>query len=208
MDKKFKVESYAWYGKNKTDTYYTFDEAMAGFRQRILSPEGVPHIVDMIHAYAAEHYPENTPVAFGQLAELLQKLLTDPTYPASQEDLVLEDFEDENVRFYLDPWGGIFSYVDNEDYDGKFPLAEINVIPAGEEEEYFFYLTQEKSGACWSWNYVLSPIGEEDENDEDEDEEDDFYNLDGLDGLEGLDGLDELEDLEGLEDLEDLEGEA
>lgn len=61
MEKNFKVESYAWYGKNKTDTYYTFEEAKIGFRKRILSPEGVPHIVDHIHEYAKEHYPQKHP---------------------------------------------------------------------------------------------------------------------------------------------------
>lgn len=166
MDKQFKVESFAWYGKNKTDTYYTFDEAMAGFRQRILSPEGLPHIVDMIRDYAAEHYPENIPAAFTQLAEVLTKLLTDPDYPASREDIELEEFEDENIQIVPTPSGDIFCYVDNDDYDGKFPLAEIRVIPNGEEAEYFFYLSQQKDGACWCWDYVLSPITEEDEVDQ------------------------------------------
>lgn len=56
-----------------------------------------------------------------------------------------------------------------EDYDGKFPLAEINVFRMDDEErEYFFYLSERRDGRCWSWNYQLSPIGEGEVIDEDD----------------------------------------
>ena len=174
MEKKFKVESYAWYGKNKTDTYYTFEEAKIGFRNRIISPEGVPHIVDHIKEYAKEHYPENTPVSFQQLADIITNLLTDPSYPKSVDDLVLEEFEDDNIEFHLawDGCGKIFCYVNNEEYDGKFPIAEIHVAQMdNEEEEYYFYLTEKKDGHGWSWNYSLSPISDDEDIDDSEDED-------------------------------------
>lgn len=171
MEKKFKVESFAWYGKNKTDTYYTFEEAKIGFRNRIASPNGVPHIIGHIEEYMAEHYPENPPAAFGQLIGILTSLLTDPSYPQGPEDVVLDYFEDEHVEFYLvsdDESVSLYCYT-TEDYDGKFPLAEINVFKMDDEErEYFFYLTERRDGMCWSWNYQLSPIGEGEVIDEDD----------------------------------------
>ena len=173
MEKKFKVESFAWYGKQWSKTFYTFNEAKAYFRAKIAGPEMVPHIVDHIHEYAREHYPENTPAAFQQLADVITKFLTDPDYPQSPDDIVLEDFEDDNIEFYTDGCGNIFSYVNNDEYDGKFPLAEIKIVKMDDEEdEYFFYLTEKRDGMCWSQNVQLSPIG--DENEDSDDFDDDF----------------------------------
>ena len=172
MEKKFKVESFAWYGCQWSKKFYTFEEAKIYMREKIVSPEMIPHIVEHIQEYAKEHYPENTPVAFQQFAAIITKFLTDPNYPKSLDDIVLEDFEDDNIEFYTDGCGGLFSYVNNDEYDGKFPLAEINIAYMNDEEgEYFFYLTEKRDGMCWSQNVQLSPIGDEDEDSDDFDDD-------------------------------------
>ena len=164
MEKKFKVERRAWYGVQGAKTFYTFDEAKAELRNRIVCPDGVPHIVGLIESYAQEHYPENTPAAFGQLADIITKLLTDPNYPANPDDVELEGFRDDNIEFYIiDNTKEIYCYVDNNEYDGKFPCAEINMLQMEDEKaEYYFYLTQKADGMCWCWNMSLAPLGEED----------------------------------------------
>ncbi len=181
MDKKFKVESMNL-GSNGANTYYTFDEAKIAFRKRFTStPEEIAHITDHIKEYAREHYPQNTPKAFEQLIDVLTKLATDPNYPENIDDVVLEDFKDDNIEFYMDFYSkSIYSYVNNDDYDGKFPLAEINVIKMDDpDEEYFFFLTEKRDCLCWSWNYSLSPISDDDE--EDFNDFDDFDDYDDED---------------------------
>lgn len=123
--------------------------------------------------------PKNTPEAFQQLADIITKFLTDPSYPQKAEDIVLNDFRDDNIEFYMVGGGdnAIYCYVNNEEYDGKFPLAEIHAFQMdNEDEEYYFYLTEKKDGMCCSWNYSLSPISDDDEVDFD-----DFDDFDDLD---------------------------
>ena len=164
MEKKFKVESRAWYGLKWRKDFYTFEEAKSHFREKIVCEEGVSRITDHIDDYVREHYPENTPAAFAQLKEFLTKMLTDPDYSLKPEEVITEDFEDDNIEFYTNGWGGLNCYVNNEDYDGKFPIAGLDAVNFDDEErEYYFYLTEKKDGMCWSWNLSLSPIGEDDE---------------------------------------------
>ncbi len=179
MEKKFKVASYAWYGTQWTKTFYTFEEAKLYFREKMVSPEMVPHIVDHINEYAKEHYPENTPKAFSQLAEIITNILTDPNYPKSIDDIEIEHFFDDNIEFYGDGKGGIFCYVNNDEYDGKFPLAEINIFNMDDENaEYFFFLTEKRDGMCWSQNKELTPIGEDEAADDEDGFDIDFDDID------------------------------
>ena len=167
MEKKFKVESHAWYGLQWRKDFFTFEEAKAHFREKIVCVDGISHITDHIDEYVKEHYPENTPAAFGQLKEFLTKILTDADYSTKPEDVITENFEDDNIEFCTTGWGGLNCYVKNDDYDGKFPIAEIDAINFdNEENEYYFYLTEKRDGMCWSWNISLSPIGEDDEEEE------------------------------------------
>ena len=176
MEKKFKVARRAWYGLQGAKTFYTFEEAKAELRQRIVCPEGVPHIIGMIENYAKEHYPVDTPAAFDQLIDIITKLLTDPSYPENPDSVELEGFRDDNIEFYIiDNTKEIFCYVNNDEYDGVFPCAEINMLNMeDEDEEYFFYLTQKADGMCWCWNLSLASLGEDDDIEDYEDEED-FY---------------------------------
>lgn len=167
MEKKFKVESYAWYGLQWRKDFYTFEEAKLHFRKKIVNEEGVLHITDHIDEYVQEHYPENTPAAFGQFKEFLTNMLTDPDYSMKPEDVITDSFEDNNIEIYTNGLGAINCYVYNNDCDGKFPIAEIDAVNFDDEDkEYYFYLTEKKDGMCWSWNLSLSPIGEDDEQEQ------------------------------------------
>ena len=48
-----------------------------------------------------------------------------------------EEFEDDNIEFYMVGAGDVYCYVNNEEYDGKFPLAEIHAIQMDDEEEEY-----------------------------------------------------------------------
>lgn len=181
MQKKFKVESNGWYGLKWRKNFYTFEEAKCYFRKKIVSANGVSHITNHIDKYVQEHYPENTPAAFVQLKEFLTKMLTDADYSIHPEDVITSDFTDENIDFYTSGWGALYCYVNNDDYDGKFPIAEIDAVNFDDENrEYFFFLTEKKDGHCWCWNLCLSRIDEDDEQEEpwilSDDDIDDFNN--------------------------------
>lgn len=187
MEKKFKVDSMNPFGSNGAKTYFTFEEAKIAFRKRFESkPEEIAHITDHIKEYANEHYAQNTPKAFEQLIEIITKLATDPTYPQNIDDVVLDDFEDDNIEFYMDSYTkAIYCYVNNDEYDGKFPLAEINVINMDDpDEEYFFFLTEKRDCMCWSWNYSLSPISDDDDDQDDFDFLDDDFDDEDVDDEE------------------------
>ncbi len=160
MKKKFKVVNDSPFGVSYSKGFYTFEEAKAKLRKRIVCPEAVGKITDHIYKYAKEHYPKDTPIAFKQLADIFTNLATDPEFPKSIEDVVLEDFEDENIEFYMDDYTkSICSYVNNDEYDGKFPIFEINVIKMDDPtQEYYFFFTEKKDCLCYSLNYSLSPI--------------------------------------------------
>ena len=141
--------------------YFTFGGAKEGFRTHILAhEETIKEITDMINNYAVEHYPVDTPRAFKLFADLLYKLFTDPTYPQNPDDIEFEDFEDDLIKFYMDNQSKtINSDVFEEENDGIFPLAEIDIIKMDDEtKEYCCFLTQQMDCFCISWNSYLTPI--------------------------------------------------
>ena len=162
MKKMFKLKSIGTVGFDGVMYFDTFEEAKTALRQTILSPEGITHITDKVMAYAREQYPDNTPVAFEQLVSILKKLVTDPDYPQLPSDVVLEEFADDNIEFYLDAHSRIFIYVFNDDFDQKFPTAEIVVIKMYDPEKvYYFYLKDKMWDPEWCWNVKINLNNEE-----------------------------------------------
>ena len=159
MKKKFMVVSVSSSGVKKAKCYETFDEARTALRKQILCPEGIVHVAEQIKAYAQEIYPENTPVAFSQLANILTKLATDPDYPQFPADMVLEEFDDGNVEFYLDEYARIVINVFNDIYDQKFPSARIDVVKIYDpEQEYYFFLKDKMWTPDWYWDVSMKPV--------------------------------------------------
>ena len=157
MKKQFKLETVKFEGK-KIETFYTFEEAKQAFREKIISPEGIEYIINLIDDYIEELYPEETPEAFVQLKNILYGFTTDSAYPENVNDVALNYFEDENVEFYMES-NKVFCYLNNSEYGGRFPDAEINaLIMDDEDDEYFFYLAENNAVFGYIWNITLSRI--------------------------------------------------
>ena len=127
------------------ETYSDFESAKMGFRNAIKQNvgSGITDFTDMINHYSKEYYSDNIPKEFKLLTEFLKRVATDPTFPKNENDIVFEDFEDDNIEFYSPFPSQVYIYVNNPELGVKFPQAEIN-LPIGEadpNEEYYWYLS-------------------------------------------------------------------
>ena len=155
----WKVERKCELGFVGQDVFQNEQAAKSGFRKIIAHKlgEGISSFTDRIDGYCKEFYPEGAPEEFGQLKDLLTKLATDPAFPRDLQEVELEDFEDDNVEFYLAPGYRLFCYVNNPAVEGKFISAEINAIQFFEdnwEDDNFFFITDNRDGAQGEHFYV------------------------------------------------------
>ena len=89
--------------------------------------EGVTKLTQLIDAYCKEEYPYGAPDKFEELKAILTKLVTDPEYPSTPEemDLILVD---DNLEIYTIPYDGTLRIdITNEAIKTKFPEANIIV---------------------------------------------------------------------------------
>ena len=131
------------------EEYRSWPGAKEEFRYTIkekLGAKGIAKFTKQIDKYCKEFYPDGAPENFEQLKTILTKLVTNPEYPENPDELVLDDFEDDNIEFYMDSVSHrFFVYVNNEDVKEKFPSAEINIVSMDDpDEEYYFFITDNR----------------------------------------------------------------
>lgn len=180
----FRVIRKCEFGVIGQDEFFTFEEAKIQFRNIIKEKlgDGIEDFTAQIDLYCSEFYPDGAPEEFAQLKELLTKLATDPKFPEKSEDLKLDDFEDDNVEFYIGPYSNICVYVNNDEVKEKFLTAEINVVEMDDpDEEYYFFITDNRSvlgDKHFLTNITLETADEFD---------DDFVDFDGFIDFDDID---------------------
>lgn len=164
----WKVVRKCEFGLIGEDEFRSWEGAKEEFRYIInekLGAQGIAKFTEQIDDYCKEFYPDGAPANFEQLKTILTKLVTDPEYPQNPDELELEDFEDDNIEFYMSDSKKIFIYVNNEEIKEKFPSAEINVVTIDDpEDEYYFFITDNRNifnGPHYSTNITLGPTDKE-----------------------------------------------
>ena len=141
------------------DEFHSWPGARQEFRYIInekLGAKGIENFTKQIDDYCKEYYPEGAPENFEQLKTVLRLLMVDPEYPQNPDDLQLDDFDDDNIEFFISDSKKIFIYVNNDDAMGKFPTAEINVVVIDDPtDEYYFFITDNRGR--YSINITLAP---------------------------------------------------
>jgi hypothetical protein len=92
--------------------------------------EGVAKLTQLIDAYCEKQYPYGAPDKFEDLKTILTKLVTDPKYPGTPEemDLILVD---DNLEIYTIPYDGTLKIeITNEAMKTQFP--EANIVASSE----------------------------------------------------------------------------
>ena len=164
----WKVVRKCEFGLIGEDEFRSWEGAKEEFRYIInekLGADGIAKFTEQIDEYCKEFYPEGAHNNFEQLKTVLTKLVTDPEYPRNPDELELEDFEDDNIEFYMSDTKKVFIYNNNEDVKDKFPSAEINVaVIEDPEDEYYFFITDNRSPMGekhYSTDITLMPADEE-----------------------------------------------
>ena len=163
----WKVTRECEWGLVGEEEYRSWVGAKEEFRYTItekLGAEGIERFIEQIDDYCDEFYPDGAPSEIETLKTVLTKLVVDPEYPQNPEEFTFDDFEDDNIEFYMADNKKIFVYVNNDDVAEKFPSAEINAICFDDpDDEYFFFITDNKDplgSTHYSTNITLAPAEE------------------------------------------------
>lgn len=165
---------------NGEEEYHGIEKAKIAMRRTVVEKFGGPEsYLAKIDEYCQKYYPDNTPPEFLKLKSLLTNLLTDPTFPKSQEELEKNhgwfDFEDERIHFtfseeYLNfieetgdmaPTLQINLKVDDEEIflHGYITCFVMNELPDDEWVEYRCWL----SAGVYRGLDICMSLAEEDE---------------------------------------------
>lgn len=155
----WKIERKCPFGLIGEDEFYTFEEAKIQFRNTIKEKlgDGIAEFTNQIDEYCEKYYPDGAPNNFEELKNTLIQLVTNPDYPENPDEFEFEDFEDDNIEFYIDSFSKtLFIYINNDDITEEFPQAEINIIKMNEpDDEYYFYITDNRNQ--YSTDITLKP---------------------------------------------------
>ncbi len=122
---------------NGEEKYHGLEKAKIAMRETVVEKfaGGLEKLTKKIDEYCGIYYPDNIPTEFVKLKGLIMDVLSDPTFPKSQETLEEKygwfDFEDERIHFWFEE-----EYVNFIEGTGdKVPTLQIEIND--EDEEIF-----------------------------------------------------------------------
>lgn len=134
-------------GENEWGSFcHSLTEAKIKFREE-LSEElktKISYYTEIIREYGERYYPDGIPEELNKLIKFLKKFVTDATFPESEEQIDLNDFEDERIDIiFKSPFREEELWVNaSEDFVDEFPHIEMKCLDMSDpDEEYFFYIS-------------------------------------------------------------------
>ncbi len=122
---------------NGEETFHGLEKAKTTMRKTVtekFGKSGIEEIINKIDEYSQKYYPDNTPSELLKLKSLIVNVITDPTFPKSQEDLEQNygwfDFEDERISFSFKE-----DFLDFIEEEGeKVPTLQIDILDDDDKE--------------------------------------------------------------------------
>ena len=124
---------------NGEESYHGLEKAKIAMRETVTEKFGesaIVKITNKIDEYCQKYYPDNTPSEFLKLKELIANVITDPSFPKSQEELEQNygwfNFEDERISFSFKE-----DFVDLIEETGDMvPALQIDIFDDDDKEMF------------------------------------------------------------------------